>query len=211
MKLPLHDRATLTDSGISRTRNGADRLASKLDEEAAERELLAALQTAIHSSCQRDRSAAQAIADTFRIDLATVYRWARGELACRPVQDFLDLQDAILRAKGSANPAALELARLVWRRYLAGDAETVTAAAAVTTATDGLRRVCMLIDGVVAAASANSPGGERIDESELPGLRLQWEAAHRSLNRIGALIGCAPRTFPVEASVALDAVEGAEV
>jgi hypothetical protein len=164
------------------TRNGADRLAAKLAEERAERELQDALQASIHSTCRRDHSAAQAWADTFRVDLATIYRWANGELRCGPVQDFFDAIGASIRAKGSDNPAAVELARLVRRRYLDPQADQRAVSPALVTGTiaETVEVVGSLLSTVIRNTSADSPGGTAITVEE-------WEAAQPAFERVAEL------------------------
>lgn len=78
-----------------------------------------ALRVAILSTCQRDRSAAQAVADAFHLSLSEVYRWPAGEVEGHPLRRLCELLDACVAAKGEDSEAALEPARLIWRRYLA--------------------------------------------------------------------------------------------
>lgn len=159
------------------TRNGASRFAQVLADEHTQDQLLAALRVAIHSSCQRDRSAAQAVADAFRVDLATVYRWVNGELVCRPLQDFLDLQDAILAAKGDTNPAALELVRYVRARYLDPQPTGELSPALLTSkAATTMEKVGSLLSELLRAVDPASEDGVHLSIDECAALAPRFEA-----------------------------------
>jgi len=160
------------------TRNRSDEFAATLERERAEREIHDALRACLGSTCQRDRSAVQAVADKFKTDPSTVYRWANGELECRPLRDFLDLVDTCIAAKGTENPAALELARYVRRRYLDPQAEPreITPALVTGTAAETMTVVGSLLSGVLKAVSPDSPGGTTPTPEEWIALEPQFEA-----------------------------------
>jgi len=185
--------------GSEVTRNGADRLAAKLAEEQAERELMAALHTAIHSTCLSDHSAAQSVADTFRIDIGTVYRWCRLELVCRPLQDFLDLVNACIRGKGEENPAGRELVRYVRRLYLDPQAapREVTPSFINCTAAETMGAVGGLLKSLLDAVSPDSPGGTAPTPEEWAELEPQFEAVAELLEALRLARPTCMRRVPI--------------
>jgi hypothetical protein len=183
------------------TRNRPDEFAATLERERAEREIHAALRACLESTCQRDRSAVQAVADKFKTDPSTVYRWANGELECRPLRDFLDLVDTCVTAKGTDNPAALELARLVRRRYLDPQAEQreVTPSLVNADAAETMVAVGSLLSSVLRAVNDDSPGGKALTPEEWKALEPKFEAVVELVESLRlAMPACLRRHGPEE-------------
>ena len=159
-------------------RRMAEQHAEQLAQERRDEELTA-LRASLLSSCQKDRSAVHAVANVFKRDPSTIYRWAEGEVPCPPLRDFFDLLDAIVAAKGAENQNALELARLVRRRYLdpQADEREVTPAVVLGTAAETMDVANGLLADMVRAVSPDSPGGPQLTPEEWQALEPRFERA----------------------------------
>jgi hypothetical protein len=192
-------RQACAGRGSAVTRNRLDEFAATLAKEAADREIHAALRACLESTCQRDRSAVQAVADKFKTDPSTVYRWANGELDCRPVRDFLDLVDTCVAAKGSENPAAYALPRLIRRRYLDPQAapREITPELVTCTAAETMGAVGGLLKSLLDAVSPDSPGGTAPTPEEWADLEPQFEAVAELLEELRLARPTCMRRVPV--------------
>lgn len=181
-------RLTMAPRSAGVTRNRMARFASlhaeQMAERAAEREerLLdeerAALRVATQSTCQKDRSAVQALAEHYRVDDSAIYNMADGRVKRNPLREFCEFVDVCVAAKGADNPAALEPVRLLRRRYLDQESGEASFAGVLGTSGAAMKEVGEAIALAVAAAQ------DGIDAAEAAQLDAEIDQAVAALHAL---------------------------